>query len=222
MAKNDEGRIEKPNLIICEGLDMKLFIIQCLTFLKGENPVFDEFQAMDAQGNSNIPKFIEMLELLSNFEIVKSIIIVRDAEDDASGASDSLKNTLSKCGYSIPEKANSIARANGKLKKISVAYIILPDVKTGLKNGTLEDLCMKILSDGNGANEIAQQAQLAVDSLNSSVNYKRKHKNLLHTYLSLTNEYVSMKIGESAQAGAYDFTSDDINAIKELMIKISR
>jgi hypothetical protein len=221
VARKGEIKIEKPNIIICEGLDTKLFMIHCLAKLKNEYPILEQFQAIDGKGVANIPKFIRGLDVLPYFEMVKSIIIIRDADDDATDASHSLKNALRKCGFAVPEKANCIAKSDGKYGHISVAYLILPDVMEGMESGTLEDFCITILDKEQKTERIVGQAEQAVENLSDYVKFRRKHKNILHTYLSLTNKYVGLKIGESAQAGAYDFSSDEVNVIRDLMLKIS-
>ncbi|MDR1070204.1 MAG: hypothetical protein LBL37_05430 [Gracilibacteraceae bacterium] len=51
--------------------------------------------------------------------------------------------------------------------------------------------------------------------------FSREHKNKLYTYLSLTDEYVGLKIGESARAEAFDFAANNLSPLKGLLDAVS-
>jgi len=46
---------------------------------------------------------------------------------------------------------------------------------------------------------------------------RRPHKNKLHTYFSLTDDFVGLKIGESAKANAFDFSAKEFESLKTLL-----
>lgn len=104
-AKNKS--IRKPHLILCEGDDAVYFMIRYLDFLQkaGENE-FENFQALDFGGNEQLPVFIKTLQSLPNFNIVKSITIIRDAEADCAAAVQSIRSSLKGRGFPVPEHAN--------------------------------------------------------------------------------------------------------------------
>jgi len=96
MAGNKE-EIKRPHLILCEGADATLFMIYYLNYLiKNNENEFDNFQAMDFKGNENLPRFLQLLRLLPNYNIIKSITIIRDAEKDHTAAIQSVCSTMKK------------------------------------------------------------------------------------------------------------------------------
>jgi hypothetical protein len=89
-------------------------------------------------------------------------------------------------------------------------------------NGTLEDLCLGALSSAN-KDTILNITDAAVSSASAQAGaFSREHKNKLHTYLSLTNEYVGLKIGESAKARAFDFSASNLKPLIALLEEISK
>ena len=53
-----------------------------------------------------------------------------------------------------------------------------------------------------------------------STTFKRLHKNRLHSYLSATNEYVGLKIGEATNAGAWDWNHEMMQNFKDLLLSM--
>ncbi|MBQ7680308.1 MAG: hypothetical protein IJT34_10730, partial [Butyrivibrio sp.] len=47
--------------------------------------------------------------------------------------------------------------------------------------------------------------------------YRRKHKNMLYTYLSSSDEYVTMPLGVAADAGAFDWESVELEPLKRFL-----
>lgn len=50
--------------------------------------------------------------------------------------------------------------------------------------------------------------------------FRRKHKNLLHTYFSATDKFVDKKIGEAAKAGAFNWRSPELAELKNFLSKL--
>ena len=42
---------------------------------------------------------------------------------------------------------------------------------------------------------------------------KYLYKNILHSYLQAKDKFVTMKLGEAASAGAFDFKSEELNSL---------
>ena len=84
--------------------------------------------------------------------------------------------------------------------------------------GTLEDLCLRILSENNNKN-ILSTIESFLDVMESSYgrSYHRKHKNKLHTYLSSSDKYVTMLLGIASSAGAFDWGSDELESFKSFL-----
>ena len=86
----EKAKIERPHLIICEGVDARNFIREFLNSCSESNSEYKNFQAIDGGGNDQLPKFFKTLPNLPEFSGVKSITIIRDAEKSAHSASQSI------------------------------------------------------------------------------------------------------------------------------------
>ena len=204
---------EHPCLLLCEGVDEKNFLIWYLNnYLSKQSRVFDNIQICDFGGNEELPKKLTLLPAVAGFENIKAIGIIRDAEGDATGAEESIRNCLTTID-------------------ISTSYYLLPgkNVNGQWQNGTLEDLSVKILKKFFGVNELASEKILHLaDEFLSEVErtrgcrFTRKHKNLLHTVFSSTDKLVTTKIGEAAKMGAFDWESDYLNDLRQFLFELAQ
>jgi hypothetical protein len=191
-----------PNLIATEGVDAKYFLIHYLTFLINENSISDNlFQVEDYGGITDLPLFLAQFDN-SQLKNLKNIIIIRDAETNAKGAKQSVFNSLKNLDVEIP------------------SHCLLFPAFDENTNGTLENLCLNILSNTN-REDFLEISNSAVSSADKVKKLSRIHKNKLHTYLSLQDKYVGLKIGESAKSGAFDFNAPELTPLKELLQKLS-
>ncbi|MGM9771341.1 MAG: DUF3226 domain-containing protein, partial [Segatella copri] len=102
-----------------------------------------------------------------------------------------------------------------------IGYLLFPTCDSLVKDGTLEDLCLSILAEECGFGIIGD-IQNFMDELGFKYNRKYPHefKTKLHTYFSVTDEYVSLKVGEAARAGAFDWNSDKLAPLKSFLSEI--
>jgi hypothetical protein len=131
---------------------------------------------------------------------------------------------------------------------ITTAFLLLPDYAKGLECGSLENLCLKILknvknepnyNDNKNANNNNNMANLGnTNSIESIIfldkiaeimedirklgyDFRCPQKNKLHTFFSLTNSFVSNKLGQAANAGAFDFNSPLLKGLKNFLINMA-
>ena len=210
-------KIKMPHLIICEGIDAKKYMMYFLEHLIKVNEQFDTFQAIDVRGNEKFPEFFKTLPNMPKFSMVKSITIARDSEENPQGASQSLQASLKKGGFSVPTAPGNVACPAGKEHNVKVGYVLFPKINSGDTAGTLEDLCLNTLASPD-KDKILEITDCAIESVKKQIGeLKRPHKNRLHTYLSLTDDFVGLKLGEAANANAFDFCSNETKALEELL-----
>ena len=207
-----------PNIILCEGADTTFFVINYLEYLKNTEKDFEAFFAFDFFGNENLPNFLEEIKRYSSYDMVKSILILRDSELSFSSSVQSVKSALSKNGYPVPSSSNEIAED----KNISVAFSLFPSLSRIEKNGTLEDLIINNLTEIN-----VESVLNDVDSFLSRLQKKDRrftwlHKSRLYTYFSVTDNYIALKLGEATKAGAFNFNCEEMKSLKDLLIAIKR
>jgi hypothetical protein len=221
-CKKEKDKIypETPHLILCEGVDAHRFFIWLLEFLIKSEQIFEKFKVYDFGGICELRKYLENLSKTEDFKkIVRSLCIIRDAEKDATGACQSIEKALQDCGFA--NSASPYVKASDPLSKypqIATGFILFPSCSKTLENGTLEDLCLKILAKDN-AKSILQNAEKALEPYLTQLQHP--HKNHLHTYFSMTNEFVSLKIGEAAKANAFRWNSPEINSLKSFLLQMA-
>ena len=212
----ERKRIKKPFLLLCEGRDAEGFLINYLNSNElAQDPRFsNEIQVLDFGGNDNLSNFLMNLKNIDKFDQVKSLAIIRDAERDYAKACQEVHSSLNKCGLESSECCGAWVHDPSGLK---VGFMLFP---LNNRAGTLEDLCLRILSENNNKN-ILSTIESFLDVMESSYerSYHRKHKNKLHTYLSSSDEYVTMPLGTASSAGAFDWDSDELESLKCFLVE---
>lgn len=218
MPRKTNNKILKEHLILCEGRDEQEFLIQflesdTLSFLPGFS---NDIQVMDFGGNSELLKHLTILKKMDGFEKIKSLLVVRDAETNAKTACKEIQVALQKNDFPVPETP-----CCWKGETLRVGFVLFPQCDSTLQNGTLEDLCLSILSD-TSADSILEHIDKFLANLEEyrGKPFSRIFKAKLHTYFSVHNDYVSLKIGEAAKAGAFDWNNVALNPLKNFIQEI--
>jgi hypothetical protein len=207
-------KIENSHLVICEGKDDKIFLETFFASLLQKHTIFSKFQIFESNGVSKLKKVLKLILNAEGNKDIKSIIIVRDANGNFASACESVKNIFSELKLPTPLAPNSpISIENNFI----TAFLIFPSCDGTPKNGSLEDLCIKII---NNNTDILEIAKTAVDNSNKINVLSHKSKNILHTFLSLTNDFVSLKLGEATKHNAFNFESEDIKCLINFFIDI--
>jgi hypothetical protein len=123
----------------------------------------------------------------------------------------SVKNSFKQANLSVPGEPFEFVGNSPR-----TAFMILPghDGPT-LQPGTLEDLCLSIVKDRS----IFNCVDAYMECLKSNgTNITRPHKTKLHSYLAGKNDFVGMKIGEAATAGAWDWGDDRLKEFKDVIV----
>ena len=216
MGQQKEIKIKRPHLIMCEGRDAERYLIYFLQPLIIADDRFDKFQVEDVGGINELPRFVKTLPLLPKFStVLSSLTIIRDAEKNAQGASQSIQRILRDNNFATPIKPCCIASPTKEEHSVKVSYALFPKFALDDENGTLEDLCLNTLNlTERRIRDIAYNAVTQMKTL------KRPHKNTLHVCLSLTDEFVGLKIGESAKANAFNFAANDLAPLRALLYKM--
>lgn len=218
MPRKTNTKILKKHLIICEGRDEQEFLIQYLNSAAlSDIPAFsNDIQVIDFGGNSELAQKLAVLKNMENFENALSLLIIRDAETNAKAACHEIQNALGKNNFPIPQKPHCW---EGQIPK--VGFVLFPTCDDIAKNGTLEDLCLSILSDPM-ATDTLEEINLFLHQLEDHQHryFSRIFKVKLHTYFSVHNNYVSLKIGEAAAAGAFDWNNPVLEPLKNFLQEV--
>lgn len=143
-SKNNRIVVEKPFLLICEGVDDYKFFNSYLNsdFIKENYPKFtDTIQVISLKGNKNLRPFLNTLQRVDGFtKLASNILIIMDAETDCNSTEMSIKSTLKNVSLPVPD-----APCSWSGDKLKVAYLLFPTLNISLENGALEHFCMRII-----------------------------------------------------------------------------
>jgi hypothetical protein len=202
--------IKGNRLLIVEGADAYYFHVWgCRAF--GATDV----QVLNCGGITELRNYLRTLAMLPNFEAVETIVVGRDAEQDPQAAVRSIKGALRDAGLPVPGKPFEFA---GKVPR--TAFMIFPGCTTTesgrkhLAKGTLEDLCLSIIEDGV-ALQCVDQYMECLKSNGLAVTHP--HKTRLHAYLAGNSDYVGLKIGEAAKAGAWNWQHANLDRFRKIV-----
>lgn len=214
----EQKTIHKTYLIVCEGKDALLFLIDYLESeaLKEDPRFANDIEVFRFDGNSELSRTLRMLQNTDGYEQVKRILVIRDAEMDPKAAKQCIQSAFEHNHLPIPLECNQW-KSNSQ-GNIQTAYSLFPTCDRVTEPGTLEDLCWRILSDDCAEEMRGEIIQfLSIMKTKHSREYPREFKNKLHAYLSATDEYVSLKLGEAAKAGAYNWHADELNPLRDVI-----
>lgn len=210
--------IDKDHLILCEGKDEKNFLENFLAnrSQSGCTDYVSEMQVLNFGGNEELPGYIQALKVSPNFSKVKTVLVIRDAEQDARSAISQIQGALQKAGLPVP--GSVYQWESGKPK---TGFLLFPSCSCELCNGTLEDLCISILKETDVPDIITTIGKfLNTIEAKRQTPFRYPHKSKLHTYFSITDKYVGQKIGEAARSGAFDWDSERLKPMTSFICEL--
>lgn len=221
ITHNENGRVSvdknAKHLLLCEGKDDVKFM-SC--FLNSD--VFTDYYVNDIQieqvnGVNNFRSTVLVLTKSDGFSQLRSLLIIRDADNDICGARQSVKGVFEKANLPIPPNEYQW-NDNGKLK---TGFLLMPLCSNESQTGALDDLCWNILSGKHGS-LIRDDVACFIDSLEQAGkrSFIHKSKALLHTYFSATEGLIASSIGRASDAGAFDWHSEKLNSLRDFLISM--
>ncbi|MCL2049591.1 MAG: hypothetical protein FWG87_12800 [Defluviitaleaceae bacterium] len=211
-----EIKIERPNLIIYEGKEDGAFFEH---FLKNLG-LIDDFQRYNADGVNNIARFIKFIRNAKGAEKLKSIVVIADSDNKPKGRSQSIKDALRRANFPVPTSPCVVAMSKNSDNVQKTAYALFPKLNSDDENGALENLYLELLTHPR-QNEILSIVDSAMTNYEKQIEVlNHPHKNRLHTYLSLTNEYVAEGLSAVMSKNAFDFNSEKLQPLKDLLSSI--
>ena len=143
-------------------------------------------------------------------------MIVRDAEESFDKATSEIQSALQKHNYAVP---NQVGEWESGVPQ--TAFLLFPSLTQEHCSGALEDLCYSIIKEKK-IQDISEEINRFLDTMKSEFGYahNRIFKNRLHTYLSATDDYVTMKLGEAAAANAFDCSSEKLQYFRKMFTEV--
>jgi hypothetical protein len=153
---------------------------------------------------------------MDGFNKIKSLLVIRDSEKSVDNAVKQVVGALSKNFDDIPRSPHKWTE--GKLR---IGFLLFPNCTAEPSAGTLEDLCLSILSEDNAESVLSEINDFMI-MLKEKYGrcFPHDFKTKLHTYFSVTDDYVSLKIGEAARAGAFNWNHAKLVSLKNFINEV--
>ena len=190
-------KISADYLLLVEGRDEVNLIGGLIRFRLGEE-LGKRIQIIDAGGKD---KFIKNLQAIKTASLtrptLRSIGVVRDADDDATSAFSSVAQSVANVGYDPPSAHGEFSDA-----RPSIGIFIVPD---GTGTGAIETLCRRSRSGGAISECVDKYLRCLVE--HEVMHSRNEDKSFTHAYLAAMTEPVA-RVGEGALQGVWDFDSE--------------
>lgn len=210
------NRILKPYVILCEGIDDQNFLIEYLNSneLSSDQRFSQDIQVFRVDGIYNLPTYLENFRKYDGFSSVRRLMVIRDADENVQNSAGMVQAALRKSGFNVPERCN---QWTDNSDSVSTGYTLMPSCSSESVPGAIEDLCWSILIDDN--DQMREDIKQFVTGIRNRYHTIHAHENKsrLHTYFSVNENLISMKIGEAAKAGAFNWQSERLNALHEFI-----
>ena len=195
--------IERGIQLLVEGNDARNFFGAFVKHL-----LYQDVQVQNFGGVNELRGFMEALTVAPDFRNVRSIGIVRDAENSAVGAFQSIRDSLEHAGLPVPRRPAEPAGEHP-----SVRVLILPG---GEDSGMLETLLCKTFASTavDGCIDAFLQCTEA-----SSQPVRRPDKARAHAWL-VTQPDPHISVGVAAQKGYWDFDHNTFGDIRSFLTSL--
>lgn len=201
----DPGPISLNKIVMVEGKDEVYFLDALLSSLN-----IKDVEVRDVGGKNQfknkLPALIKLRGFRKNVEV---LAVIRDADEDANAAFESIRNIfirdLRNQDLEPPSQMNQFSEGEPR-----IGIFIVPN---NSDPGMLEDLCLKTV-ETHPAMKCVKDFSDCVSKLEESPNNMAKAK--AQTFLAAMPKIVSC-VGRGAQRGYWEFDSNELDDLKSFL-----
>ena len=196
-----EGKVQ----LLVEGKDQKNFFEALLRHIGLQNNV----QIQDYGGGDELHNFLPAFAKMPKFKSMKSIGIVRDAENSEQATFQSVQLSIRNANLISPSQVGTASSGNP-----TVTVLILPG---GGRRGMLETIICRVFADkpiDNCIDDFFNCAQLLPD-----VSITSREKSRAYTYLATTSRPFH-SVGVAAKAGVWDLDHPAFNEVRDFLSRL--
>ena len=174
-----------------------------------------QVQCIDCGGSQQFQVRLKVVVKAPGFRQVRSLGVVRDAEANAAGAADSIRNCLRAEGLAVPK---------GPLQRESAddgpdtAFLVVP---LGETSGMMEDLILRTFED-----QPSWRCQLAffqcLKDRQIDVAGDNKKRRVQAGLASLTSRHVARNIGDAAHMGLIPPDHQSLSELRDFLQLVAR
>ena len=203
-AAGEGWRIEKPKLLLVEGID-EVRLFGALAKDIGSEDV----QIRDYQGKGNLRRFLRVLPRIPGYSELESIGVTRDTDENSDDAAKSVRDALGAAGLPVPN--SPLESANDG--RINVRYLIIPPNDEA---GALEDVCLASVAEDTAMVCVKSYFDCIERSALDGPREKWIAKAKVHAFLS-SRENPALRLGEAAERGLWSFDAPAFDPLKSVL-----
>ena len=197
-------QISADTLLLVEGRDEVNLFNALVGHSLGDET---EIQVVEAGGVDKFPRNLRTIrDLARSRPTLRSIGVVRDADEDAEGAFRSVCDHVRNVGYLPPETHGEFSD-----DVPSIGVFIVPD---GARPGAIETLCRCSVGGTDAA--VCVEAYLECLEGRGALQSPNADKSFAHAYLAATDNPVA-RVGEGALSDVWDFDSPAFSELSRFL-----
>ena len=203
-------------IALCERIDMAAFIDVYIKYLRTQGMEIPKVRIVNLQELENLPQYLDDLEQFVEPANIRRVLIFADAS----------KKRLEKQYFINATLQRSF------LQSIDYDYYLFPrkSEKGNWTPGFMEDLLLPSLSQESSEgcefynlHSITHEFLFSVQNCRGKGNrFVNTSRNFLYSYLSGTEKFVGLRLGEAAAKGAFDLENDTFRDLREFMNRMCR
>ena len=203
-------------IALCERIDIAAFIDVYIKYLRTQGVEIPNVRIVNLQELEKLPRYLEDLEQFAVPANIGKVLIFADAT----------KKRLD-VQYFI-----TAALKRSFLQNLEYDFYLFPrkSEKGNWTTGFLEDLLLPALSRESSEecefynlHSVTHEFLFSVQNCRGKDNrFVNSSKNFLYSYLSGTEKFVGLRLGEAAAKGAFDLGHESFKDLKEFISKLDK
>ena len=203
-------------IVLCERIDIAAFLDVYIKHLRTKGLEIPKVRIINLQELENLPQYLEDLEQFAELANIGKVLIFADAT----------KKRLD-VQYFI-----TAALKRSFLQNLEYDFYLFPrkSEKGNWTTGFLEDLLLPTLSRESSEecefynlHSVTHEFIFSVQNCRGKGNrFVNSSRNFLYSYLSGTEKFVGMRLGEAASKGAFDLENEVFRDLREFLIRLEK
>ena len=203
-------------IALCERIDIAAFVDVYIKYLRNQGMEIPKVRIINLQELENLPKYLEDLEQFAVPANISKVLIFADAT----------KKRLD-TQYFI-----TAALKRSFLQNLEYDFYLFPrkSEKGNWTPGFLEDLLLLALAQESSEecefynlHCVTHEFLFSVQNCRGKGNrFGNVSRNFLYSYLSGTDKFVGMRLGEAASKGAFDLENEVFRDLREFLIRLEK
>ena len=207
IVQNGSLQINSDWLLLVEGKDEINLFKALLKHCYGDNA---KVQVIDTEGKSNFRRKISAINTaIRKKPTIKSIGVVRDADNSAGSALRSVCDALRYAKFDAPVKHGEFTEGTP-----AIGVFIVPD---GSMVGAIETLCRHSIKNADAIQCVEDYLQCMKQA--NALHSNNKDKSFAHAYLASWKDPMA-RVGEGALQGAWDFNAPAFEPLIQFLRKL--